>query len=132
VAGGFDPKFDVTGGEDPHFFFRVHQTGSRIVWTNSAVVHECIPASRLNRGWIFRRGLRAGNSRALIELEFTPNPRTVAARLLKTIYWASFGICSAAVALLRRDRAMGLRAVYRVGLSYGMLLAYRTREPQGP
>ena len=30
--GPFDPWFDLTGGEDWHFFERIHRLGARIVW----------------------------------------------------------------------------------------------------
>ena len=37
-VGGFDDRFQLTGGEDIHFFTRVRRAGFNIVWSQEAVV----------------------------------------------------------------------------------------------
>lgn len=132
VAGGFDARFNAMGGEDTHFFFRAHLAGSKIVWTNTAAVREMLPASRLDRAWIFRRAVRSGNNHALIELELSQRRGVAPARFIKAAGLLAFGIGCAGASVVRRDPALGLRALYRVGLAYGMLLAFISREPWGP
>jgi succinoglycan biosynthesis protein ExoM len=132
VPGGFDPKFNAMSGEDSHYFLRAHLRGCKIVWTNAAVVREVVPASRLNRSWILKRAIRAGNTRALIELELIRSPGIVLVRFLKAAGLLAIGAGYACAALLLRDRALGLRAINRVGRAYGMFLAFRSLEPWAP
>lgn len=132
VPGGFDRKFDPMSGEDSHFFLRARLAGCKIVWTHTAVVHEYLPSSRLDRRWIFKRAVRTGNSRALIELELQRSPTVVASRALKTVGLSALGSGSLVVAAARRDRALGLRALHRLGLARGMLLAFRSSVPWTP
>ena len=131
IPGGFDDKLNATGGEDPHFFFRAHLRGCKIAWTNAAVVRERVPESRLNRSWIFRRAMVTGNARALIEFELDHRRGVSLVRLLKAAGHLAIGAGCASVALLRRDRALGLRAIYRAGLSCGMFFAFASRKPWG-
>jgi succinoglycan biosynthesis protein ExoM len=60
----FDPRFDLTGGEDTDFFSRARRSGAVIVWTNAAVAREVTPPSRMTLKYHasvgFRRGLRVG------------------------------------------------------------------------
>jgi succinoglycan biosynthesis protein ExoM len=132
VPEGFDPKFDQTGGTDTNFFMRARLRGCKIVWTKTAVVHEFLPTSRLTRRWIFRRATRAGNSRAVIEFELAGGAKTRFMRAAKAIGLGAFGIGSALAAGLRRNRALGLRAMHRLGLAYGMALAFKSDQPWAP
>jgi succinoglycan biosynthesis protein ExoM len=132
VPEGFDPKFNPMSGEDTHFFMRARQRGCRIVWTHTAVVHEFLPPSRFTRRWIFERATRAGNSRAIIEFELVGGPKARMTRAAKTLGLAGFGIGSTLVAWISRDRALGLRALHRLGLAYGMALAFKSSDPWAP
>jgi succinoglycan biosynthesis protein ExoM len=131
VPEGFDARFNRTGGEDTHFFRVARTRGCSIVWTESAVVHEIRAAERFSRSWIFRRAARAGNSRALIDLELAPGIRTRITRSAKMAAAFGVGVLGAAFAGLRRDRVRGLRALHRLGLAYGMARAFLSSESLG-
>lgn len=129
VPGGFDHRFNATGGEDTDFFCRAHAAGARIVWTNRAAVREVVAAERLSYSWVFQRAARSGNGRSLAELQLGPRSRVAMARPLKASGLIGYGLLCAAVATVRRDRALGLKALYRVGLGIGMFTALASREP---
>jgi glycosyltransferase involved in cell wall biosynthesis len=132
VPEGFDPKFNPMSGEDTHFFMRAQLRGCKIVWTHTAVVREFLTPNRFNRRWIFQRAIRAGNSRAITEFELVGGTKTRIARAAKTLGLFGLGLSSAVVAGLRRDRALGLRALHRLGLAYGMALGFKSAEPWAP
>lgn len=67
LAGPFDARFGLTGGEDTHLFERLHLIGARMVWSNEAIVKENIPSSRTNLSYILRRAHFGGNTLALTE-----------------------------------------------------------------
>jgi succinoglycan biosynthesis protein ExoM len=129
VPEGFDPKFNPMSGEDTHFFMRARMRGCKIVWTHTALVHEFLPLSRFTRKWIFQRAIRAGNSRAVIEFELEPGIRTRLKRAAKTAGLMGYGAVSAVAAGFRQDRALGLRAIHRIGLAWGMTLAFKSTTP---
>jgi glycosyltransferase involved in cell wall biosynthesis len=129
VPEGFDPKFNKTGGTDTNFFMRAKLRGCSIAWTHTAVVHEFVPRNRLTPRWLFRRATRAGNSRAVIEFELVGGARTRVIRAGKTIGLCALGLGSVASACLRRDNALALRALHRLGLAYGMAIAFTSSTP---
>lgn len=55
----FDERF-ITMGEDTDFFFHAARAGCSIVWANDAIVHESIPESRTQVGWLVRRSYSVG------------------------------------------------------------------------
>lgn len=57
----FNPNFG-TGGEDMDFFRRMAAEGHTFVWCNEAIVHEMVPASRLNYGYMLKRALLRGRN----------------------------------------------------------------------
>jgi succinoglycan biosynthesis protein ExoM len=67
----FDERFALSGGEDTHFFMRVHRAGHKIVWADDSVAYEWIPKSRANAKWLIRRAYNGGNnySRLLLDLD---------------------------------------------------------------
>jgi succinoglycan biosynthesis protein ExoM len=60
----FDRARGRTGGEDTEFFFRLFRNGARFEISESAIVRESVPASRLSFGWVLRRKYRSGCSYA--------------------------------------------------------------------
>ncbi|HQY73403.1 MAG TPA: glycosyltransferase family 2 protein [Aestuariivirga sp.] len=56
----FHPAFNYSGGEDSEFLGRLAANGAVHVVAENAVVRESVPASRLKRRYIWRRGLRDG------------------------------------------------------------------------
>ncbi|WP_267276075.1 glycosyltransferase family 2 protein [Arthrobacter sp. CDRTa11] len=57
----FSEDFSLTGGSDAELFWRLNQSGARLVWCDEATVRESVPNSRANLKWIFRRTIRLGN-----------------------------------------------------------------------
>jgi GT2 family glycosyltransferase len=132
VPEGFDERFNKMSGEDSHFFLLARLRGCRLVWTRNAVVREYLQPNRFSRGWIFKRATRSGNTRALIELQLIGGIRVRAMRLLKAVGLLTAGWASAVGAGVRRDRALGLRGIHRIGLGYGMILAFLFSDPWKP
>lgn len=64
----FDNRFGITGGSDIMFTNSLYRAGGKIVWTNSAVVHERVPAERTTLRWVLRRARREGNTLARVEM----------------------------------------------------------------
>jgi succinoglycan biosynthesis protein ExoM len=124
IAGGFDSRFDLTGGEDTHFFCRAHAAGFRIVWTNEARVRELIPIKRTHARWILRRAARTGNNKALIELEILRDPRTIIVRIAKVAGLFAIGALTIAKGTFRRDRGIALRGLQRSAEGAGAAVAF--------
>jgi len=64
----FDERFGLTGGEDTMFSHTLRQRGGEIRWCDDAEVIEPVAADRATRGWVLRRGYRAGTTWAAMEL----------------------------------------------------------------
>ena len=79
----FDERFALNGGDDLHFFMRVHRAGYKIVRSNEALVYEWIPKSRANAKWILQRAYRLGNTYSLCEVEFEPSITVRLKRIVK-------------------------------------------------
>jgi len=56
----FRKEFNFSGGEDHEFLSRLIANGAVNVVAEAAIVHEAVPASRMRRRYIWRRGLRDG------------------------------------------------------------------------
>lgn len=69
MPGPFDPEFALTGGEDSAFFMAVRENGMPIVWCDTAIVHESIPAERTNIWWLARRAFRSGQGHTRLLLK---------------------------------------------------------------
>lgn len=92
--GRFDERFALTGGEDTHFFMRVHRAGFKIVWSDAAIVYEWVPESRMNAKWILQRAFRVGNTDGLCEIYLSSS-------LLVRIVWTARGFARISKGLLR-------------------------------
>jgi GT2 family glycosyltransferase len=67
LSAGFDERYALTGGSDTDFFRRARDAGFPMVWADSAIVTESIPASRANAPWLLRRQYRLGNTLGLTD-----------------------------------------------------------------
>ena len=56
----FQYEFNFSGGEDDEFLSRLAANGAVHVVAEAAIVRETVPASRMRRRYIWRRGLRDG------------------------------------------------------------------------
>lgn len=66
----FDPRYGITGGEDVHLFHKLQNQGYRFEYCQEAEVTEYIPPNRTKQGYLFRRGLKGGNSYSRRAIEF--------------------------------------------------------------
>src|SRR5208282_5349810 len=95
----FDDRFNLSGGEDTHFFLRVRKAGHSIVWSQEAVVHESIPNERANFAWILRRSYQCGNSWPLCESSLDGRLRVRVVRFFKAWAYVAKGAAGALVSL---------------------------------
>jgi GT2 family glycosyltransferase len=119
----FDPAFALCGGEDSDFFERLRRRGFRFAWSEDAVVHAWVPASRGNLKWALSRAYSVGNSDMRVFLKY-PQPaaaRTIeiakiggALLLLPLLFVILGGVSNRAVDALRKlFRAAGKIAALR-------------------
>lgn len=98
----FDPAYGLTGGEDGDLLARLANAGARILWCDTAIVHEPIEPARLSLRWLLRRSLRGGQDFARHTLAGRYGPLTpwrrasfaaravlqsIAALLLASVSW---------------------------------------------
>ncbi len=119
-VSGFDEQFNLTGGEDTHFFLRVGESGYRMVFSSDAVVYEHITAKRANLFWLLRRGYQSGNSWALCERDLKPEPRVTVTRGLKGIAHICRGLARVPGSLCVGKAAV-VRALQELCAGAGML-----------
>ena len=116
----FDICFNLSGGEDTHFFLRVRKAGHSIVWSQEAIVSESIPRERANFPWLLRRGYQCGNTWSFCELSLDDRLRTRALRFLKASGHVANGLASTAVSVFAGKAALA-RSLQTVCLGLGML-----------
>jgi succinoglycan biosynthesis protein ExoM len=59
-AGPFDPNYGLKTGEDADLLIRMVSAGSRIIWSDDAVVYEPVERVRLSLHWLLKRALSGG------------------------------------------------------------------------
>jgi glycosyltransferase involved in cell wall biosynthesis len=122
----FDPAFALTGGEDRDFFARLQAARVEFAWSDEAVVHGLVPATRANLNWALRRAFNIGNSDMRVFLKYGPPlsacllalAKIAGALLLAPILFVVF-------CLDVRRRANGLRLMYRAAGKISALLGAR-------
>jgi succinoglycan biosynthesis protein ExoM len=114
----FDERLGLTGGEDAHFFARVHAAGHRMIWADDAVVRESIPATRARARWLLQRAYRSGNSWSLCEYDLYPTLATRATRIAKGIGRVGQGALSLPLTLVSGRRGL-VKALQNVFLGAG-------------
>ena len=124
---GFDERFQLTGGEDTHFFLRVRQAGYLIVWSQEAIARESIPHERANLPWILRRAYQTGNCWTLCESSLDPRLRVRALRFIKSWAYVAKGLAAAAASSLV-GRAALARSLQAVCVGLGMLAGMTGRR----
>ncbi|MTD12382.1 glycosyltransferase [Nakamurella sp. YIM 132087] len=65
----FDRRFGLSGADDTYFSSSLHRSGAEMVWCDSAIVTDVVPAERMTRSWVVRRAFSSGNSSALVAVE---------------------------------------------------------------
>jgi succinoglycan biosynthesis protein ExoM len=108
LAGPFDLRFDLTGGEDSQMFRRLIAGGARLIAIDSAIVYEHLPATRTTKRWLLRRWFRVAFCTARIDRVHSERrvPRWWAVWSLARATW--YAVVGSAVFLLHRRRGMRL------------------------
>lgn len=58
----FSRAYGLTGGEDSHFFYRLHQAGQSLLWVSGAVVEEEVESRRLTAEFLRKKHFRIGQT----------------------------------------------------------------------
>jgi succinoglycan biosynthesis protein ExoM len=119
---GFDERFNLTGGEDTHFFSQVRRARHSMVWSREAIIRESVPLERAKFAWILRRGYQSGNSWVLCELALDGRTRVWWMRLVKSLAHIVNGTAKFLLSL-PLGKAATVRALRRICLGVGMLAA---------
>lgn len=117
---GFDERFQLTGGEDSHFFLRARRAGFKIVWSQEALVSETISHGRANLRWILHRGFQIGNSWVLCERSLDGRPQVCFSRFVKASGHLLIGASTAPLSLFQ-GRASLAKSFRKACLGAGML-----------
>jgi succinoglycan biosynthesis protein ExoM len=80
----FDPRFNLTGGEDSLLFHQLAVHGARAAWAAHAHAFETIPEHRMSMTWLRRRTLRYGSANVRVERIVAPHLTNEFLRLAKT------------------------------------------------
>ncbi|MGF1476350.1 MAG: glycosyltransferase family 2 protein [Geminicoccaceae bacterium] len=88
----FDERFNLTGGEDEHFFTRAKRAGLKAVTSADALVTETVPARRVRLPWLLRRHFRMGTTLAMIDASLDGGSRTMALRFAKALGRMTVGL----------------------------------------
>ncbi|WP_170411380.1 glycosyltransferase family 2 protein [Ruegeria atlantica] len=115
----FDPRFNITGGEDEEFFTRVREAGGTIRASSDALVWDDVPENRTSMRWLARRWFRKGNTLGRIALI---HRRGVVMRAIKGFGAIGWG-CLICVCLGFGSSARWHRGVLEIFRGLGMLAA---------
>jgi succinoglycan biosynthesis protein ExoM len=116
----FDDRFNLSGGEDTHFFLRVRKAGYLMIWSQEAIVSEPIAPERANLPWLLRRGYQCGNTWSFCELSLDDRLRTRTLRFLKASAHVAKGLTLTVAAVFEGKAALA-RSLQTVCLGLGML-----------
>jgi len=116
----FDERKALSGGTDTHLFLRLADAGHRIVWSDRAVVHEWIPATRLTTNWLVRRAFRTSSNWSSCERELRPSLLGRAARIAKALGRIGQGMILLPVGLLA-GRHLLVRSLQCLSMGAGSL-----------
>jgi len=122
----FDLRFNMTGGEDTHFFYQLMRQGARAVWCESARVKESIPAARTTPEWLVNRAY--SNADRLTGTVLCVDSTAVAVwnRLLRATASLCIGLCLYAASF--GSVARNIKARQRIARFRGTVDALRGRR----
>jgi len=112
----FDTGLSALGGEDTHFFHRLHRRGCKMAWARHAVAYEEIAPGRVTMEWLKERWRRYGSTAVHVDRMVYKGPAAAARRLGRTAAYLGFVltvVCLAGLGIGPRHRAW-------VRLSYGL------------
>ncbi|MBV9420846.1 MAG: glycosyltransferase [Alphaproteobacteria bacterium] len=110
----FDPAFALTGGEDRDFFMRLKTNGAHFAWSDEALAHTIVPASRTSLKWALSRAYSIGNSDMRVFLKYGPSLGAKVGELAKIMAALLLGpLLFVILAFDANRRADALRRLYR-------------------
>ena len=123
LLGGapFDERYNLTGGSDTQLFERLQRDGARIHFAAEAVVHETVPASRVEVGWVLRREYRRGLTLSRVLIDTDRSPARLAKRVAAGLQALAQGGLGVARGVVGRDPAVRLRGRHRISYGAGLL-----------
>ncbi|HEV7527222.1 MAG TPA: glycosyltransferase [Acidimicrobiia bacterium] len=116
----FDERFNLSGGEDTHFFMRARDDGTLMVSADDAVVFEDIPEERTSWRWIMRREYRRGNTLSLCMRDLHPGVYRRLRRAVQSAYRIVQGVALLTLVPFGGRCALA-RAAHRLCLGAGLL-----------
>jgi glycosyltransferase involved in cell wall biosynthesis len=116
----FQPIFNLTGGEDQHFFLRAVEQGYRAVTAADALVWETVPPDRTNARWLLRRKFRMGTTLATIDVLRSDTWRSRLRRAGKAAGRITVGCCQLWL-VLPEGKAGLVKALSHVAWGLGSL-----------
>lgn len=126
----FDHDFGLSGGSDTHLFAQLKDRGCTIVWSDTALVYEAIPASRVDTRWILRREYRRGQTLSRSLRRRSPTGWQLVRRIGNAVVQLGRGSLEVVIGVVR-GRADVIRGVKRLVLGAGLvtgLLGLRFEE----
>lgn len=120
LSQAFDIRFALSGGSDWHLFRRIYSLGYKIVWADTALVHEWIPVSRANIQWLLQRSYRLGNTESLCEIDLDPTLTTKLTCWVKGIRRIIIGSLILPFTMLQ-GKYRGVKTLRYIAHSFGML-----------
>lgn len=126
----FHPAFNLTGGEDQHFFLRAVEHGCVAVTAGRALVWETVPADRVRMRWLLQRRFRMGTTLATIDRLRADTWPTTARRSAKALGRMALG-CGQLVLVVTRGKVGLVQALGNIAWGLGSiagLLGWRYLE----
>jgi succinoglycan biosynthesis protein ExoM len=120
----FDHDFGLSGGSDTHLFAQLKDRGCMIAWSDTALVYEAIPASRVDSRWILRREYRRGQTLSRSLRRRSPTRWQLVRRVGNAVVQLGRGIGEVLIGTARgRAGVIGgaKRLVFGAGLVTGLL-----------
>ncbi|KUJ78806.1 glycosyltransferase family 2 protein [Ruegeria profundi] len=113
----FDPRFNITGGEDEEFFTRLRDGGGTIRAAADALVWDDVPENRTTIRWLGRRWFRKGNTLSRIALI---RRKAVGMRVVKSLGALGWG-CAMCLCLGFGSQARWYRGLLEIFRGAGMI-----------
>jgi succinoglycan biosynthesis protein ExoM len=126
----FDMAFNVTGGEDEHFFSRAIAAGLKAVSAHDAEVIETVQPGRATLAWLLRRFFRNGTTHTTMDRLRDPSAKTAITRALKGGARIVFGLVTMLAVTTRGRLALvqGLSQLSQGAGALAGLLGFRYNE----
>jgi hypothetical protein len=120
----FDHDFGLSGGSDTHLFAQLKDRGCTIAWSDTALVHEAIPASRVDTRWILRREYRRGQTLSRSLRRRSPSRWQLVRRVVNAVVQLGRGMVETVIGVARGRAGVirgAKRLVFGAGLVTGLL-----------